>query len=32
MVIGALEGSNEIAREHVSEAIQNGTFDRTLWI
>ena len=30
--IADLESSNEITSEHVSEAIQYRTFDRTLWI
>jgi magnesium chelatase family protein len=30
--IADLEGENEIAPEHVSEAIQYRTFDRTLWV
>ena len=30
--IADLQGSNEIAAEHVSEAIQYRTFDRTLWV
>lgn len=30
--IADLEASDEIASEHVSEAIQYRTFDRTLWV
>ena len=30
--VADLEGSNDIASEHVSEAIQYRTFDRTLWV
>lgn len=30
--IADLEASNEITSEHVSEAIQYRTFDRTLWV
>ena len=30
--VADLEGSNNIESEHVSEAIQYRTFDRTLWV
>jgi len=30
--IADLDGKNDIAPEHVSEAIQYRTFDRTLWV
>jgi magnesium chelatase family protein len=30
--IADLEASDEIGSEHVSEAIQYRTFDRTLWV
>jgi magnesium chelatase family protein len=30
--VADLEGRSEIAPEHVSEAIQHRTFDRTLWV
>ena len=30
--VADLQSSDEIAAEHVSEAIQYRTFDRTLWV
>jgi len=30
--IADLDGKTDIARDHVSEAIQYRTFDRTLWV
>ncbi|MDQ3120613.1 MAG: ATP-binding protein, partial [Verrucomicrobiota bacterium] len=30
--VADLAGSHEISTEHVSEAIQYRTFDRTLWV
>ena len=30
--IADLDGKNNISPEHVSEAIQHRTFDRTLWV
>jgi magnesium chelatase family protein len=30
--IADLTGANDIAPDHVSEAIQYRTFDRTLWV
>ena len=30
--VADLDGKNDIAPEHVSEAIQYRTFDRTLWV
>ena len=30
--IADLDGKNDISPEHVSEAIQYRTFDRTLWV
>ena len=30
--VADLQGSNDISAEHVSEAIQYRTFDRTLWV
>jgi magnesium chelatase family protein len=30
--VADLQSSDEISTEHVSEAIQHRTFDRTLWV
>ena len=30
--VADLQGTDEITAEHVSEAIQYRTFDRTLWV